>query len=237
MVAWFSERITRESEWARRFDRYRIAGKWAYKPKDCPDCTGIDSNPDHYRGKPVTDGRILRCVLYEAFTLAITLQALNVEDWPEEMCYELPVENYDPKEVLKKAALVKIRLLFDFLYNEKSKDEFTLSGQFKKYGFETPLDIPDALVGLQGRGEFDKKSINKFVAHLTKARITKPKCIPQPRFRKGHAATVANAKAILRDVDKVVTQVTTHPEFDGLEDWGQSFLQGFRAALSRLDVA
>lgn len=33
MVSWFSQRITvGESDWARRFERTRIDGLWAYKP-------------------------------------------------------------------------------------------------------------------------------------------------------------------------------------------------------------
>jgi len=33
MVAWFSQRITvGESDWAPRFQRQQIRGKWAYKP-------------------------------------------------------------------------------------------------------------------------------------------------------------------------------------------------------------
>lgn len=237
MVAWFSARIPGESEWARRFDRYRIAGKWAYKPNCCADCTGIDANPDHYRGKPVTDARILRCVLYEAFTLAMTLQSLQLKTWPAEVCYHLEVADFDPTEILKQAALLRIRLLYDFLYNEKSKDEFSVSRNFARYGFDGPLDIPDGLVGLQGCGEFSKNSINKFVAHLKKARITKPKCTPQPRFESGRAATVGNAMVILDDVDKFVSRVIAHPDFDKLEDWGKSLLDGFRDAMSRLSAA
>ena len=35
MVAWFSQRITvGDSEYARRFDRQKIKGKWAYRIKD-----------------------------------------------------------------------------------------------------------------------------------------------------------------------------------------------------------
>ena len=34
MVAWFSQRITvGESYWGERFDRQKIDGKWAYRPK------------------------------------------------------------------------------------------------------------------------------------------------------------------------------------------------------------
>lgn len=34
MVAWFSQRITvGDSDWAERFDREKIDGKWAYRPR------------------------------------------------------------------------------------------------------------------------------------------------------------------------------------------------------------
>jgi hypothetical protein len=34
MVAWFSQRITvNESNWADQFERMKISGKWAYRPK------------------------------------------------------------------------------------------------------------------------------------------------------------------------------------------------------------
>lgn len=34
MVAWFSQRITvGQSEWTAKFERERIGGQWAYKPK------------------------------------------------------------------------------------------------------------------------------------------------------------------------------------------------------------
>ena len=200
----------------------------------CSECRGIDNNPAHYRGKPVTDARILRCVLYEAFTLAITVQTLRVKSWPDELRYNLPVADFDPQEVLKSAALMKIRLLYDFLYNEKTTDDFAAWRNFSRYGFDQPLPKP-ALVGLQGRDMFTKKSINKFVAHLTKARITKPTCIPQPRFQKGLQATLDNAKLILRDVDSFTSKVIEHEDFPGLEDWGQSFLDGLRAALIRMN--
>ena len=38
MVAWFSQRITvGESDWVQQFDRKKIDGKWAYRPKATSD--------------------------------------------------------------------------------------------------------------------------------------------------------------------------------------------------------
>lgn len=201
----------------------------------CPECRGIKNNPAHYRGEPVTDALILRCVLYEAFTLAITVQTLlefGKKPWPAKLCYELRVDDFDPQEVLKTAALMKIRLLSDFLYSDKEVDDFDISKDFSRYGFDEPLT--PKLVGLHG-GVFTKKSINKFVAHLAKARIEKPKCIPQPRFEKANQATLKNAMLILHDVKSFASQVESHQDFPGLEDWGQSFLDGLRTALARME--
>lgn len=86
----------------------------------CSDCMGINNNPDHYDGAPVTPERMAKCVLYEAFTLAMAVQALRYDEWPTEMKYELPVGNWTPHEDIKIAALMKIRTLYDFLYNPAS---------------------------------------------------------------------------------------------------------------------
>lgn len=202
---------------------------------NCAECRGIRDNPNHYRGKPVTDARVLRCVLYEAFTLAMTVQALGLKSWPPALCYRLPVAAFDPQEVLRSAALMKIRLLYDFLYRDNTTDDFAISKNFSRYGFNQPLSTP-ALVGLQGGNMFTRKSINKFVAHLTKARVTKPKCIPQPRFEKGLHAICKNGMLILKDVESFASRVVSHPDFPGLEDWGQSYLDGLRTALTRMNA-
>ena len=203
--------------------------------EECTECTGIDKNPNHYLGDPVTDARILKCVLYEAFTLAITLQSLDTTKWPDEMSYDVPVGHLRPDEVLKNAALMKIRLLYDFLYNAESKDDFTIAKSFFHYGYNQPL-VPPQLTGFHGDQMFTRKSINKFVAHLTKARITKPKCTPQPKFREGLRATIENAKLILTDIDAFVSRVVAHDEFIKLDCWGEAYLAGFRAAMVRLNA-
>jgi hypothetical protein len=175
-------------------------------------------------------------VLYEAFTLALALQSIEEATWGSSLHYNLRVGRFDPSEVLHSAALVKIRLLYDFLYNSDSTDDITLQ-DFSQYGFSNPLIIPQELVGCEGQGEFKKNSINKFIAHLTKARITKPECTPQPsKFEQGRSVTVTNAKAVLRDVDRFVRQVINHPDFSGLDNWGESYLDGFRAVMSRIDA-
>jgi hypothetical protein len=48
MVAWFSQRITvRESDFAQQFERKKINGKWAYRPKTSGRCIGSASGSDY----------------------------------------------------------------------------------------------------------------------------------------------------------------------------------------------
>ena len=196
---------------------------------DCPDCVGIDQNPSHYEGEKPAAASILRCVLYEAFTLAITIQALQSIKWPADVLYAVPVgEPFGPGEVLKHAALMKMRLLYDFLY-QRSVDDFCAAKDFTQFGVSAPLKIP-ALQGWDGGPLFTRKSINKFVAHLSKARITKPKCIPQPKFTPGLEATLANAKLILADVEAFASGIVGHRDFAWADDWGPSYWDGFLAA-------
>lgn len=202
----------------------------------CTECIGIEKNPTHYCGETINDAAKLRCVLYEAFTLAITVQALRHEQWRGDLCYPVPTDEFNPSEVLKSAALIKIRLLHDFLYTDKHDDDFTLCRDFKKYGFAQPLTEPK-FVGLDGGEMFTRKSINKFVAHLTKQRITKPKCIPQPKFQEGKEATITNSILILRDMGKVATKIINNTQFVPpaiKPEWFYAYLDGFRTALSRL---
>ena len=205
--------------------------------KRCDEWKGIKDNPGHCLGDPVTDARVLKCVLYEAFTLAIALRALESNLWPEEMRYDVPVGQFDPREVMKHAALMEIRLLYDFLYSSDSEDDFAVSKNFSRYGYTQPLATPN-WTGLDGGSMFTRTSINRFVAHLTKSRITKPVCTPQPELGEGLRATARNARRILKDVEAFANRVVAHPDFSGLDEdeWGCSYLRGFRTALERLNL-
>lgn len=81
---------------------------------------------------------------------------------------------------------------------------------------------------------FTKRSIHKFIAHLTKQRITKPRCIAQPKFSAGDDAIEQNALLILNDVERFISTLVNHEDFGDLDDYGQSYLQGFREARERL---
>jgi len=201
--------------------------------QQCPDCTGIDENPDHYDGDPVTPERMAKCVLYEAFTLAMAVQALRYDAWPAQLQYELPAGNWTPCEDIKIAALMKTRTLYDFLYNPASNDKILLLDDFAQFGFQQHYPDP-GFVGFQPGRMFTKRSIHKFIAHLTKQRITKPQCIPQPKFSSGDDAIEQNALLILNDVEQFIGTLENHQDFGELDDFGQSYLQGFREARERL---
>jgi len=199
----------------------------------CPHCTGIAKNPGHYDGDPVTPERMAKCVLYEAFTLAMAVQALRYNAWPADMQYSLPRGSWTPSEDIKIAALMKIRALYDFLYNPDSSDGIRLIDDFGQFGFQQHYPDP-GFVGFQPAAMFTKRSIHKFIAHLTKQRITKPQCIAQPKFAAGDDAIEQNALLILGDVEQFISQLKNHPDFGDLDAFGRSFLLGFREARQRL---
>lgn len=198
----------------------------------CPDCTGIVSNPSHYDGARVTPEAVLRCVLYEAFTLMICVQSMSTS-WNPNLVYDVPDGTFDPNEPLKQNALLKIRLLYDFLYADSSKDDFQACTNFSKFGVTQQLPPPQ-LVGFDGKHMFTRKSINKFVAHLTKARITKPKCVVQPKFGPGVESTIDNSVLIATDVLKLSRKVIAHQAFGTLDEWGDSYFDGLNEALQRI---
>lgn len=199
----------------------------------CHDCKGIGDNPDHYEGDIPTPELKLKCVLYEAFTLAMAVQALKTITWPAETRYKTDVGAYDPSEVVKSAALVKFRLLHGFLYLDNDTKEFRACRDFSAFGISCPFTQP-SFDGFDSRGVFTRKSINRFIAHLTVQRITKPKCMPQPKFRRAEKAIIKNASLILDDVAEFAAQVIKHPTFGELDRYGKAYLEGFSEVKTRL---
>lgn len=199
----------------------------------CPDCLGIEKNPKHYTGKAVTQSAILRCVLYEGLTLAITIQLMKSTSWPQKFTYKIPRGTLTPSDSLMSSALLKFRMLYEFLYESPEGDSFSVACNFPEYYQGKPLPKP-AFVGRPHDLAIEKPSVNKFVAHLTKARITKPKCIPQPKFGSGQAAAIANAEIVLGDLRRFTGIVVEDPRFSGLDNWGQQYLNGLDQALSYL---
>ena len=83
---------------------------------------------------------------------------------------------------------------------------------------------------------FTKESINKYVAHLTWARINKPKCIPQPKFRRGDDATFTNARKLLEDARNFVNAVSDprNPNRIELDEDGLGYRKIFKEAFDRM---
>ncbi len=86
---------------------------------------------------------------------------------------------------------------------------------------------------------FTKESVNKFIAHLTWARINKPSCVPQPKFAAGIDATITNARLLLEDARAFVTATCDPPNANGvtLDDDGQGYRMMFEEAFAQLLAA
>ncbi len=202
----------------------------------------IAACPDHFCGNAVRDEDVVRCVLYDMFTLALCVQALSQCEFGEGFRYELfpPSHSdydkgkFDPQEVLKIAALIKTRILYDFLYNEDSGDDFKAT-DFSKYGTEaSDFANKDKVNALVDAKVFTKGSVSKYVAHLVEERILKPKCIPQLKFADGKDTTMKVALLILSDARAFVEKVIAHQDFPGLGDWGQGYVKVFRECFAKV---
>ncbi len=213
----------------------------ARNPKDiCPvKCRSkacgksIQSDPSHFDGVPASPETMLRCVLYEMFVLASSAQAMQTK-WPDDLTFDHPkLGPFTPSESLKIAALISFRILYDFLYNVKSDDDFT-ADDFKRHGGNRPKE--PTFAGFEPGKMFTKESINKYIAHLTWARINKPKCVPQPKFKEGDEDTISNAKILLKDARAFVSALidTSNPKRVILDKDGQGYQAMFDHAYAQL---
>ena len=226
----------------------------------CEECkVSIHADPKHFMGNPVDDAEILKCILYDMFSLALAIQALARTDWPPSMRYELfpPQDSkhkggqFDPDEALKIAALVKIRILYDFLYNPCSGDDFQalplsqcgrtqnkLPQDFSQYGVDgSRFTNKSEIDRLADEKTFTKKSVSKYVAHLVEERILKPECIPQLKFTAGRKTVTKVALLVLEDALRFVEQVVEHTDFPGHTDWGTGYEKATREAIGRITNA
>lgn len=206
-------------------------------PKDgCPDCSKtIQSAPSHFSGTAVAMPQMMRCVLYEMYMLASSSGALKTS-WPREMIHKHPqLGSFSPSEALKRSALISFRLLQDFLYNPNSQDDFSID-QFLPCGAIRPIE--PAFVGLEKGKAFTRKSINKWVAHLTWVRINKPHCVPQPKFLAGSEAIVKNARLLLADAKAFVESLIddANPNRVELDEHGRGYWEIFKEAFDTLET-
>ncbi len=184
----------------------------------------IQDDPSHFdpKGEPATPVNMLRCVLYEMWTLAAAVQALQeyrirkTALWPEDLTYDHPTLGpFDPSELIQRSALVSFRLLYGFLYRENSGDDFELK-DFEEFAASRDDFAPPTFSDGFDIKAFTTESTNKFVAHLTWTRINKSKCIPQPKFEEGVDLIARNCMLLLQDAERFVRKVSEPPNFPSL---------------------
>ena len=206
-------------------------------PKDkCPlrACKkSIHTDDSHFDGVPASPETMLRCVLYQMHVLASAALALPT-DWDATLRFRHPkLGEFTPSEPLRIAALISFRIMYDFLYNSSSGDDFSI-GDFGPYGANRPT-VPQ-FAGFKRGTMFTKESINKFMAHMTWARINKPHCIPQPKFSRGTKSTISNARKLLKDAKQFVDEVCdpSNPKRITLDRDGEGYRKMFEEAFVRL---
>jgi len=204
-------------------------------PDICPTCRdrdgrnkgpriSIQDEPAHFdpKGEPANSVNMLRCVLYEMWTLAAAVQALQefrirkMARWPDQLTYDHPkLGPFDPSELIQRSAHVSFRLLFGFLYRENSGDDFELK-DFEGFGVSRDDFPAPEFDDRFGNKAFTTESTNKFVAHLTWTRINKSQCISQPKFEEGVELIVKNCKLLLQDAERFARKVSEAPSLASL---------------------
>lgn len=181
------------------------------------------------------DEDVIKCVLYEMFTLALSIQTLEQCTWPDNLCYELfpsgslKQVRFDPAEIVKGAAEVKLRILYDFLHVPSTHpDDLEAGPLVLKYG-PVAFSNKAAIDGL-----WTKESASKYRAHLTGERITKSPSIRQFKFADGQRDVIKIAKLLLEDTAVLVTHVVGHSSFPGLSDWGAGYLKMYLEVMAKL---
>jgi hypothetical protein len=119
---------------------------------------------------PVSLEDQIKHVVYEMLILAMSIRYLRA-NWPDDVGNSM----FGPKQVAKEAALIKIRSLDLFLHGDAngkwSKDDIRFD-EFHAAGLTTgPKGTPIP--------QDFRKSVNKYVAHLTKERTLRDVCRPK----------------------------------------------------------
>ncbi len=184
--------------------------------------------------KKASNAEILKQVLYEMLTLAHSVEFLTKNRWIKGQSL------IDSSEVIKTASIIKMRLLYDFLYSPKpaKKTEVIEKGEICKddYTAQNDFDITvpkPSLVGCDAKGMFTRQSVNKFIVHLTEERITKPKEIPLPKFNGGSDSIIKNSALILASAEKFIDSLAKG-NFLNLNQEGEYYLEDFKKTVIRL---
>lgn len=184
--------------------------------------------------KKASNAEILKQVLYEMLTLAHSIEFLTKNRWIKGQSL------IDSSEVIKTASVIKMRLLYDFLYSPKplKKAEIVEKGEICKDDYTAQNDfnitVPKPnLVGCDAKGMFTRQSVNKYIVHLTEERITKPKEIPLPKFNGGSDSIIKNSALILASAEKFIDSLAKG-NFLNLNQEGEYYLEDFKKTVIRL---
>lgn len=155
----------------------------------------------------------LRCVIYDLFVMANATERMVKET------------DHALIEVYKTAALIKLRAVSKFLLG--TGGDSIRRKWFRRYSpkYDTSSINWDAKW-------LKPKSIEKYVAHLDKERVTKGE--PQPKFREGKIAILKTAISVIAVGQQFVNSIMQHDDFAGLNDWGTRWLKEFNESYTRL---
>ena len=172
----------------------------------------------------------LRCLVYDLYVLATAIDLLRNS------------EDFGQTEALKTAGLVKMRAIHNFFF-AKCQDSIKMTF-FDRYSPCKPQESPFA-------GDVEqwltKQSIDTFVIHLDKARVTKKlekddessgkkkgDDLPQPKFDRGSHAVIGASIQLMIQAHDFVDSILHHPDFPPLSFFGQKYWRGFNSTLDGL---
>jgi hypothetical protein len=169
-------------------------------------------------------------LVYDLYVLATAIELLRNS------------EDFGQTEVLKTAALVKMRAIHNFFFAE-CQDSIKMAF-FDCYSPSKPQKSPFA-----GGTEqwLTKQSIGTFVVHLDKARVTKKfekddkwsgkkkgDDLAQPKSDKGNHAVVEASIQLMIQAHDFVDSILHNPDFPRLSFFGQKYWRGFNSTLDGL---
>ncbi|OGV39653.1 MAG: hypothetical protein A2X48_05860 [Lentisphaerae bacterium GWF2_49_21] len=178
--------------------------------------------------KKASNAEILKQVLYEMLTLAYTIDFLARNKWQKGQSH------IDSSEVLQSIASIKIRLLYDFLYSQEgeSKAEGAQDVYSAIDDFKIKIKKP-FFVGCGPKGMFSTESVDKYILHFTEERISKPKELPEPRFKGGTESIIKNTALILSSAEKFI-DAQVKGSFMNLNQESENYLKDFKQTVVKL---
>ena len=98
--------------------------------------------------------------------------------------------------------------------------------------FETKIKKPP-LVGCGPKGMFSRESIDKYLLHFTEERISKPRELPEPKFKGGSESVVKNSAMILASAEKFI-DAQVKGSFMNLNQESENYMKDFKQVVIKL---